>query len=284
MGFTKATKKSAKVKIGMAGPSGSGKTYSALKMAEGLGKRIALIDTERGSSELYADEVDFDVLQLTPPFSPQKYTDALRLAEKEGYDVIIVDSMSHAWTGDGGMLDMQDRAAKVTKNSFTAWKEVTPHHNRLIDTILQVGAHVIVTARTKTAYELQDRNGKKVPVKVGLAPVFRDGLEYEMTIFFDLNIEDNIASASKDRTGLFQGQYFTLNKGHGELIKDWIESGVVAENFVKATNDQLRQLEKIGKEKGYESVKAFVSKKLGRQIVQGSDISLDEAERIIAES
>ncbi len=229
MTFRKAQRKNAKLRLALFGPSGSGKTYSSLQIAQGLGEKVVLIDTERGSGELYSHLCDYDVADIQPPFTPEKYINLIREAEAAGYGTIIIDSLSHSWSGEGGLLDIHDKATQASrsKNSFMAWREVTPQHNRLIDTILQSSAHVIVTARTKVAYEVQDgSNGRKAPVKVGLAPVFREGLDYEMTVVLELSIDGHVATSSKDRTGLFDGQYETPSPRTGKKLLDWLTSGV----------------------------------------------------------
>lgn len=231
--FRPARRSSAKLRLALCGPSGSGKTYSALRIANGLGGRIALIDTERGSAELYADLCAYDVAQLTPPFTPGRYVEAIHAAEKAGYDIVIIDSLSHAWSGPGGVLEMQDQAAKALKNSFAAWREITPEHNRLVDTLLQTSLHVIVTMRTKTAYEVQQDGGKTKVVKVGLAPVQREGLEYEFTVVLDLSIEGHVASSTKDRTGLFDGQHFVPNEDVGVRLGGWLHAGERPEKVVE---------------------------------------------------
>ena len=230
MAFRKAERKQAKLRLALCGPAGSGKTYSALLIAQGLapGGRIALIDTERSSGELYADLVDYDCAPLAPPFTPNRYIELIREAEKTGYGVLIVDSLSHAWAGQGGILEMHDQAAAASRsgNSFMAWREVTPQHNALVDTMLGADLHLIVTLRTKTAYDVvDDGNGKKRPIKIGLAPVQRDGLEYEFTIVMDLSIDGHIATATKDRTRLFDGQHFVPSPETGKHLREWLESG-----------------------------------------------------------
>ncbi|MBB1074511.1 AAA family ATPase [Rhodoferax sp. 4810] len=225
--FRKAERKQSKLRLAICGPSGSGKTYSALLIAQGLtpNGRIALVDTERGSGELYSNITDYDVAQLTPPYTPQRYIDLINASIKSGYEVLIIDSISHAWTGDGGVLDMHSKASTATRNSFTAWRDVTPKHNSMVDAIIGAPLHVIVTMRTKTAYEMTDENGKKKPMKIGLAPIQRDGMEYEFTTVFDLAIEQHLATASKDRTGIFDGQHFVPSVETGFLLRNWLESG-----------------------------------------------------------
>jgi len=178
----KASKSQAKARIALMGPPGSGKTFSALNVAHHLGKRVILIDTERGSASKYADEFDFEVIELDS-FNPKTYIAAIQAAEEAGADVIIVDSLSHAWVGKDGALEMVDRAASSSKNSFTAWKDVTPLHNALVDAILRSKAHIFVTLRTKTEYVIEaNERGRLTPRKVGLGAVQRDGIEYEFDV------------------------------------------------------------------------------------------------------
>ena len=230
--FRQAQRKQAKLKIGISAPSGAGKTYSALLMAYGMcgdWSKIAVIDTENGSAELYSDLGGYSVCPITPPFTPKKYIAAINEAVEAGFKVLIIDSLSHAWSGAGGLLEMKDKATKASNsgNSFTAWRDVTPEHNKLVDTILQSDIDVIVTLRAKSDYVITDDNGKKSIKKVGLAPIFRDGLEYEMTVFFDMS-QDHIATASKDRTRLFDGQNFTPTFDTGKQLVEWRNGGAGA--------------------------------------------------------
>ena len=142
--------------------------------------------------------------------------------------MLIIDSLSHAWSGQGGVLEMHDQAAAASRsgNSFAAWREVTPAHNQLVDTILGAGLHIITTMRTKTAYDVvDDGKGRKKPVKIGMAPVQRDGLEYEFTLVMDLSVEGHVATATKDRTRLFDGAHFVPQADTGEALREWLESG-----------------------------------------------------------
>ncbi|MCL6557294.1 MAG: AAA family ATPase, partial [Firmicutes bacterium] len=223
--FRKAQRKRAKLRLGIAGPAGSGKTYSALEIAFGIGGKVAVIDTERSSAELYAHLGDYDVCVLEPPFTPKKYIDAIREAENAGYDVIIIDSLSHAWAGIGGILDMHDAAAAKEKNSYTAWRHVTPIHNELVDTMLQSKCHVIATMRSKQEYAQVTDGGKARVQKVGMAPVQRDGMEYEFTVFIDLD-QTHAAVATKDRTSLFDGITFRPTRETGKKLLEWLNAGV----------------------------------------------------------
>jgi len=224
--FRKAERKKAKLRLGILGPSGSGKTYSAILITKGLGGKVALIDTENGSGELYSHLMAYDVATITAPFSPEKYIQFIHGAEQAGYNTLIIDSLTHAWAGDGGVLDMHDKATAATRNSFTAWREVTPQHNALVDAMLQSPLHIIATMRTKTAYEVTQDNGKTKVVKVGLAPIQRDGMEYEFTAVFDLSIDGHIATASKDRTTLFDGKHFKPSVDTGKELLEWLETGI----------------------------------------------------------
>lgn len=227
--FKKAERKYAYLRAALCGTSGSGKTYGALLLARGLvgdeGK-IALIDTERSSACLYSDVTDFDVAELSPPYTPKRYIELIKEAANE-YQVLIIDSLTHGWAGQGGVLDMHDNATKAqrTQNSYTAWRDVTPEHNALVDTILAAPCHVLCTMRSKTAYEIQEVNGRKSPVKVGLAPVQRDGLEYEFTIVWDVMVNSNIATASKDRTQLWAGRNEVITLEHGKELRKWLDTG-----------------------------------------------------------
>lgn len=224
--FRKAERRKAKVRIGLSGSSGSGKTYSALLIAFGLGGKVAFIDTENGSGDLYAHLGDYDIARITAPFTPEKYTAAIRAAEQAGYSVIIIDSLSHAWAGEGGLLDQQGKIADSGKgNSYTAWRTVTPKHNQLVESMLQSPCHIIATTRAKTEYVIEkNASGKDAPKKVGLAPVQREGLEYEFTIALDIS-GDHIATPSKDRTTLFDGQYFKPSIETGKKLLEWFNSG-----------------------------------------------------------
>jgi len=240
--FQKAERKKARLRLALCGPAGSGKTYSALQIAKGLGGRIALIDTEHESGSLYADLCEFDTASLTPPYTPDKYREAIAAAEAAGYSVLIIDSFSHAWAGEGGLLDMHDKAAAASRsgNSFTAWREITPQHNSLVEALLGARLHVIATLRTKTAYDLvDDGNGKKKPVKIGLAPVQREGVDYEFTSVFDLSIDGHVATATKDRTRLFDGKHFVPSVETGQTLVSWLETGVDADAKAAAARDAL---------------------------------------------
>lgn len=200
MQFKKASRQSVFGRIALCGPSGSGKTYDALILAQALGDKIAFIDTEFASASRYADRFNFDTLILEE-HHPQKYIEAIDAAEEAGYDVIVVDSLSHAWAGQDGALELADKEAARSKsgNSYVAWRNVTPLHNKLVNRILACKAHIICTMRSKMEYvQEKDEKGKTSIRKVGLAPVQRAGIEYEFDIIADIDIDHNFI-VSKSR-------------------------------------------------------------------------------------
>jgi len=224
--FHKARRSAAKLRVGLCGTAGSGKTWDALQIAFGIGGPIAVIDTENKSSELYAHLGEYDVCHLQAPFTAQKYTDAIHEAERVGFNVIIIDSLSHAWAGEGGLLDLKDNIVKASKsgNSFTAWKDVTPLHRGLVEAMLQSPCHVIATMRSKTEYVIDtDDRGRSFPRKIGMAPVQREGMDYEFTLVFDIEAS-HIVTASKDRTSLFTGKSFMPSAETGRQLKEWLNT------------------------------------------------------------
>ena len=227
--FKKAVKHDAKLRLALCGPSGSGKTYTALSIASGLGGPIAHVDTEHGSASKYADIFEFDVLEPTE-FDPRRLIETIGDAVNAGYRVFIVDSLSHYWMGKGGELEMVDSAAKRNQgNSFAAWKHVTPVHNQLIDTIISAPLHIIATLRTKTEWVVEkDDKGKSVPRKIGIAPIMRDGIEYEFDVCGDLD-QDNTLTVSKSRCPALAGKVINQpGKQMAEDLKRWLSSGVPA--------------------------------------------------------
>ena len=226
--FKKAQRSLSKLRLAIQGPSGSGKTYGALQLAKGLGGRIAVIDTERGSASLYSDiegMPEFDVLDLDAPFTPERYIEAITAAEQAGYDILIIDSMTHEWSGVGGCLEINDALARsrYKGNSWAAWNEVTPRHRKFVDKMLTSTCHIIATMRSKTDTVQNERNGRKVVEKVGIKTEQRDGMDYEFTIVFDVTPTDHIATTSKDRTALFNDPMI-LNVEVGQKIASWLSS------------------------------------------------------------
>ena len=230
MAFKKATKQNATIKLAISGPSGSGKTFSALLLAKGLGGKTALLDTEYGSASLYADKFEFDTWDEQDPngFPPEYFIRVIKAAEEAGYNNLIIDSLSHEWSGRGGCLELADAVArtKCKGNTYTAWKEITPRHDKLIEAIVGAKMNIIATMRAKTEYVLNkdERTGKSTPQKVGLGTVQRDGMDYEFTLMFELDRDSHLASAGKDRTCLFTDPGI-ITEETGKRILNWLSSG-----------------------------------------------------------
>jgi hypothetical protein len=230
--FTKAEKKQAKLRLAITGPSGSGKTFSALLIAAGMGKKIAVVDTENHSASLYAGEKgipDFDILEIEPPYTTQKYIDAIEAAVAGGYDVLVIDSISHAWAGEGGLLAQKEALDGTGRgNSYTNWGAITKEHEKFKSWLLKVDVHLIATMRSKQDYVLETNDkGKQTPRKVGLAPIQREGMEYEFTMVLDVAMNHH-ASVSKTRVNAFDGRLFIPTKKTGEELLAWLNTGVIA--------------------------------------------------------
>ena len=229
MQFQKAERKKSKLRLALTGPSGSGKTYGALLVAKGLGGKIAVIDTEKGSAALYSHLVDFDVPDLEPPYTPERYRQAVKLAVENGYGVVIIDSITHEWSGSGGCLELNEETAraKYRGNTWSAWNETKARHRAFIDDLLVCPSHVIVTMRSKTETAQVEVNGRKQVQKLGMKSEQNDGIEYEFTTVLDLVHDGNFALPSKDRTGLFppNSDPFKLSENIGQNLAKWLESG-----------------------------------------------------------
>jgi hypothetical protein len=221
----KAERKQAKLRVGITAPSGGGKTYSALLLAHGLvgdWSKIAIIDTENGSGELYSSLGGYNVLPLDAPYTPERYIEAIRTCERAGMGCIIIDSATHEWDGQGGCLEIVSSLG----GKYQDWAKVTPRHQKFLDAILQSPCHIVTTTRRKQDYEMtKESNGRVIVEKVGLKEVQRDGFEYELTLNLELDRRHN-ATASKDRTGLFADKpEFIITAATGATLKAWCESG-----------------------------------------------------------
>lgn len=239
MQLRKASRKKAKIRLGLSSVSGGGKTVSALLIAYGMtgdwGK-IAVIDTESESADLYANHKlptgfvigEFEVCPLSAPHSPERYIEAIKTCESSGIEVIIVDSITHEWDGRGGCLEIVDQLTQASshKNSYIAWGKVTPRHQAFIEALLTSKCHIITTVRRKQDYEMSKGSDGKIKVeKAGLKEITREGFEYELTVNLELD-HGHHATASKDRTGLFSGKpEFVPSVATGQMIAEWCESG-----------------------------------------------------------
>jgi AAA domain len=248
MKLQKAERHQVKLRIGLSGPSGFGKTYSALLLAHGITNdwnKIAIIDTENKSASLYSHLGDFNVLSLEEPYSPERYLKAIKLCEESEVEIIIIDSISQEWQGKGGCLEIHEQLG----GRFNDWAKVTPRHNAFIDAIVQSKCHIITTTRRKVDYSLdQDSNGKTKVMKLGMKEITREGFEYELTVNFELLNDKHLASASKDRTGLFMGKpEFIINSNTGKKLINWCNQGISIDKIKEQINtcESLEALKQI---------------------------------------
>ena len=242
MQLQQAQKKQVKLRIGISGPSGFGKTYSALLLAYGMTgdySKIAIIDTENGSASLYSELGNYNTLTLEAPFSPEKYIQAIKLCEEAKMEVIIIDSISHEWSGKGGCLEIQEQLG----GRFQDWAKVTPRHQAFIDKILQSNSHIITTTRRKVDYSMDtDSNGRTRVIKHGMKEIQREGWEYELSVNFELLNHNHLVSASKDRTGQFMNKpEFVITPSTGKLLMKWCNNDA----DLKKARNEIKQCETL---------------------------------------
>lgn len=284
-----------KARVYLDGVSNGGKTFGSLLIAKGLGGRTVVVDTEKRSSGKYLRYFhdlgfDYEILPLGEKhpktgrrdYSPEAYIAAIDYAEKQGYDVCILDSLSHAWFGEGGELDMvNDKAAgSRSGNTYYAWRDVTPWHNKLIDSMLQSDMHIIATLRVKSEYETDIVNGKQVPKKIGKAPIMREGLEYEFDIGFRVDIDHN-AVVTKTRCQELDGQVFRpIGEGVGQIINDWV-SGKPDPKKQHLPEDDVAKVKDLAKLLGKDAEKA-IDDALKTRIIPGTQDVLS-AESLVSD-
>lgn len=230
---TKAKREKIYTKVALMSPSGGGKTYSALRLATGManeikketGKeaRIVLGNTEGSRGRYYANEFNYDIVDLTAPHNPEMYVDFINWSVTEGYDILILDSSSHEWEGKGGCLELQQQAG----GTYQSWAKVTPRHDKFIEAIAHSPIHIISTMRGKDQYEVEkDDRGKTAVKKLGVGAKQRDGFEYEFTCTFSIDVDTHMAKPQKDNTHIFEADPFMkLTENHGEKIIQWANSG-----------------------------------------------------------
>lgn len=266
MGFKKAIRENIWAKVLTIAPSGGGKSYGALRVAKGLAtalskdtgneERIAYIGTEGSRDKYYADEFDYDLLQLKPDFTPESYIDAIDEALDEGYKVIVIDSITHEWSGKGGILEVH---SKMSGNSYTNWSKLTPRHEKFMDKILDSEAFIIATVRGKDKYVLEEQNGKQVPRKVGVGYAQRDDLEFLFTVAMTIEQDTHLFTSVKDNTHFFENRNDVLTEKDGEVIYKWATGGDVKgkraelekakeEAKAKIAMNEKAEAEKIAKE------------------------------------
>ncbi len=283
MNLQKAQRQQVKLKVGMSGPSGFGKTMSSLLLAYGITNdwsKIALIDTENNSASLYSHLGEFNVLNLKEPFTPERYIEAIKICENSDIEVLIIDSISHEWSGKGGCLEIHE----MLGGRFQDWAKITPRHNAFLDAIIQSTIHIITTSRRKVDYSLdQDSSGKTKVMKLGTKEIQREGYEYELTINFEFLNDKHLVNVSKDRTGLFVGKpEFIISSNTGKMLKDWCNQGVSLEELKTkiescTTDEELKLIYNNNPQFSKELYPIIVSKKesliaLDTQLVKENSI------------
>lgn len=261
MQFKPATRKQLKVKAGLMGTAGTGKTWNALAIAEALAGRdgkIAVIDSERGRAEAYAGDFKFEHLVL-PNYSPETYIEALALANDSGFDVIIVDGISHEWVGRDGVLSSVDR--------FGGWKEATPRHDNFVDALFRLPRNVIATMRAKTQYQVEEvekpGGGKKQEItKLGVGPVQRDNLEYEFDLLGMCELDHSIRLHKSVIASLPSGSVLgpgeasnprALGREIAWAIREWVNAGEEVVVPVEADENEVKYLRALLAEEGFDA-------------------------------
>lgn len=263
--IVRASRSQARLRLGLTAPSGGGKTWSGLLVAKGIVEylletgglagtvegKIGVIDTERNSAQLYSHLCPFDTIALDPPYTVDRYLSALRQLERAGYAVVVIDQVTHAWSGAGGILEIVDRAASgMGANSFNAWSTGTPEYQRFVDGLLSSSCHLICTMRQKTKWDITERQNKagklvKTPVRIGMAPEQRAGFEYEFTTLLGLEVETHAASVLKDRSGVFpENEKFRLDEAWGRRLGQWFTTGAALEPEFVPPLEQLQAVVK----------------------------------------
>jgi hypothetical protein len=244
--FQKAKRILTNPTIAITGPTGSGKTFSAMRLATGISKamnkRFAVIDTENGSASLYSDLFDFDTLNITPPFTTEKYINAINLAEKEGYCALIIDSITHAWAGEGGLLEQKAQLdARPGSNHWTNWNPIKKKDLQFRNAYLHSSIpFLIATIRSKMEYQQTEDNGKKKVQKMGMAPVQSDGIEYEFSLVLDCAMNHE-CEVSKDRTHIFNDRnIFLVTEDVGVELVNWRSSAKEIKPIVE--NNELKKI------------------------------------------
>lgn len=251
-----ASRDDAYLKIAEIGPSGGGKTYSALVLATGMAKalekkhgrkaKILLADTEKGRGKYYADEFEYAYCRFDAPYNPEAFIELINYAVDQGYDILIIDSSSHEWDGEGGCLELQQKAG----GTYQAWGKVTPRHNAFIEAIAYSPIHIICTMRGKDQYEVEkDDRGKTTVKKLGLGAKQRDGFEYDFTCSFMLDQKTHTVDVEKDTTHVFDNRTsFILTEKDGEKLMEWAKSG-------NGKTPEVRKIEAVAPEVDLSEIK-----------------------------
>jgi hypothetical protein len=282
MGFQKAVRENIWAKVLTIAPSGGGKSFGALRVAKGLTEalskdtgneeRIAYIGTEGSRDKYYADEFDYDLMQLKAPFTPESYVDAIDEAIDAGYKVIVIDQISNEWAGKGGMLEIH---SKMSGNSYTNWSKLTPRHEKFVDKILDSEAFIVATVRGKDKYVLEEQNGKQVPRKVGIGYQQRDDLEFLFTVAVTVEQDTHLFTSVKDNTHCFENRNDVLTEKDGDIIYKWSTGG-----DVKSKRNELEKAKEEAKTKialnQEEEAKKIVQENEKKAKKQQNKLSLEE--------
>ena len=272
--FKPARRKSGKLRLAITGPAGSGKTMGALRIAAGLGGKVALLDTEGGSSELYEDVTPFDCFTLAPPFDPSDFSEAIMAAEEAGYDTLIIDSLSHEWEAIQNVVERMRQNSR--DNSLLAWGRVMPQHKAVINRLLNAKLNIIATMRVKTAYvEGVDEKGKKRLMPQTLKLDQKDGIDYEFTVVFDLD-RDNTAMATKDRTRLFGNERFIIDENVGRQLAEWLDMVPVKTTRMTPLRQEFYELMAKRHHGNARASLAELSSFFGRTIKSGPELTDEE--------
>jgi AAA domain len=224
----KAIKEQSKLRMAVSGASGSGKTYSALSVASCFGDRVGVIDTERGSARKYSRKFNFDVEEFSDNYNPERLIAALK-EHAPNYDILVVDSFTHFWNAQGGILDLVENEAKRMQaaggkyDTYAAWKVGTKIYNKVIQAMMTLPCHLIVTMRAKQQYERKE----KTITKIGVEPEMRDGFDYEFDLAGLLNHEhDFIVQKSRLDPFIVPEQIFNKpGKEFADLALQWLNEG-----------------------------------------------------------
>lgn len=299
LNFAPAVRHEAKARVAIIGPTGAGKTWTALEWAGVLGQRIAVIDTENGSAALYSDQYTFDTATWGPPYNAAKLAATIGEAGA-AYDVLVVDSLTHFWQGEGGVLDVVDRAAaKARGNTYAGWKEGTPVWRSLLDALIYAPCHVIVTMRSKMEYLQQEKDGRKTIEKVGMAPVARNDVEYEFTVVGDMD-QSHKMTVTKSRCAPLADEVALPNqtKRLAVVLRDWLASAAPAPERPAtvttapvaapverdpnlATPQQVKAIATVLSDKSREERLQIVGDIIGHPLASGNDLTKAEASKAL---
>jgi archaellum biogenesis ATPase FlaH len=231
----KATRKAKKLKALITGQTGAGKSTSALLLAKGLtdNGKVLVYDTENGRASLKADSPllkgwEFDVAEVTPSeVTSLSCIEAITYAEENGYDAIILDSITHEW--ESVKANHQKLGGR-----FTDWGKAKEPHLKFVRKVISAGVHVILTARSEIKHEQQEVNGRKQVVKLGLGTQTNSNFPYEIDFLYDIQDRDHNAISDKYEGGLYDGLLtFIISEQTGRDLAEWLSSGVDPEEETK---------------------------------------------------